>query len=154
MAGKSGKITLKPTRSRNTVRKTIPRTERLEGCVLVPNIEMIEAANNQRKTPKQKHELADAIYKRFITTDTEEQINISAKVTKGLKEYFEHHERGNGPDKELFEGVLKCISNNLKGTLQRFCVTAEYKAILSDFAIYTPRSKRPGAKKGNSGRFF
>ena len=115
------------------------------------------------KTPEEKHAAAAAIYKRFITTDTEELINLSAKVAKGLKTYFDAAsgdmppaEPGKppGPTKGIFDGVLKCIDQNLRGTLQTFCVTPAYKEVLEDFAIYTPRSKRPGkAIQGASAKF-
>ncbi|KAH8097921.1 hypothetical protein JL720_840 [Aureococcus anophagefferens] len=64
--------------------------------------------------------LADAIYKRFIVTDTEELINMSAKATKGLKKHFDEPPPG-GPPRDLWDGLQKCISNNLRGNLQRFC---------------------------------
>ncbi|KAH8069595.1 hypothetical protein JL720_11892 [Aureococcus anophagefferens] len=73
--------------------------------------------------------LADAIYKRFIVTDTEELINMSAKATKGLKKHFDEPPPG-GPPRDLWDGLQKCISNNLRGNLQRFCVTPDYAKIL------------------------
>ena len=85
--------------------------------------------------------LADAIYKRFIVTDTEELINMSAKATKGLKKHFDEPPPG-GPPRDLWDATQKCISNNLRGNLQRFCVTPDYKKILEDFHVYAKAKKK------------
>ena len=85
--------------------------------------------------------LADAIYKRFIVTDTEELINMSAKATKGLKKHFDEPP-AEGPPRDLWDGLQKCISNNLRGNLQRFCVTPDYKKILEDFHVYAKAKKK------------
>ena len=67
---------------------------------------------------------------------------MSAKATKGLKKHFDEPPPG-GPPRDLWDGLQKCISNNLRGNLQRFCVTPDYKKILC--LLYTspsPRDKR------------
>ena len=87
--------------------------------------------------------LAKQIRDRFITTDTEELINISAKADKHVKKYFADVDEGDPkPPRDLYDPVLKCISNNLRGNLQRFCVTKEYKAVLASFDTYTPRGRK------------
>ena len=93
--------------------------------------------------PADQHALAKKINDRFITTSTEELINLSAKATKSLKTYFDAVDEADPkPTADLFDPVLKCISNNLRGNLQRFCVTPEYKAALAEFSTYSPRSKK------------
>lgn len=90
---------------------------------------------------------ANKIYADFIITTTDDQVNLSGKVTKVLKKYFgdisgtDFHP--DPPPIDLFEGAAKCINNNLRGNLQRFCTTDDYKAVLAELAVYTPRRGGP-----------
>ena len=59
---------------------------------------------------------------------------------KGLTKHFENPPP-EGPPRDLFDGLQKCISNNLRGNLQRFCVTPEYKKALEDFHVYAKKKK-------------
>lgn len=84
---------------------------------------------------------AQAIYGRYFANDAEELINMSAKATRALKKHFDAPPP-DGPPSDLFEPAQKCISNNLRGNLQRFCVTPDYKTLLDDFGIYKKAGKK------------
>lgn len=76
------------------------------------------------------------IYKKWIDTTTDDQVNLSGKVTRALKTYFDGAKPADRPPVSVFDGTQKCISNNLKGNLQRFCVTADYKKFLGELNVY------------------
>ncbi|EGB03131.1 hypothetical protein AURANDRAFT_68271 [Aureococcus anophagefferens] len=123
-------------------------------------------------------EQALAIYKKWIDTTTDDQVNLSGKVTRALKTYFDgaklcriqplvksksirltfgridfsrraleakpKSSRRNCRTRSPLTGRRSpystarrsALSNNLKGNLQRFCVTAEYKAFLGELNVY------------------
>ncbi|KAK7232738.1 hypothetical protein SO694_00037159 [Aureococcus anophagefferens] len=76
------------------------------------------------------------IYKKWIDTTTDDQVNLSGKVTRALKTYFDGAKPADRPPVSVFDGTQKRISNNLKGNLQRFCVTADYKKFLGELNVY------------------
>ena len=57
-------------------------------------------------------------------------------MTRALKTYFDGAKPADRPPVSVFDGTQKCISNNLKGNLQRFCVTADYKKFLGELNVY------------------
>ena len=103
-------------------------------------VEQYKQAHDKGNPPDAQHVLADTIFKRFVVTDTEELINMSARALKGLTKHFENPPP-EGPPRDLFDGLQKCIANNLRGNLQRFCVTPEYKKALDDFHVYAKKKK-------------
>lgn len=83
---------------------------------------------------------AERVYKKWIDTTTDDQVNLSGKVTKALTNYFASP--APCPPRAIYDGTQKCIANNLKGNLQRFCVTPDYKAFLAELAVYSGRKKK------------
>ena len=41
--------------------------------------------------------------------------------------------------RDVFDGSEKCVNNNLKGNVQRFCKTQGYVDFIAELAVYTPR---------------
>jgi CRP-like cAMP-binding protein len=93
--------------------------------------------------PKELWAQVDKIYATYVTTTTDEQINLSGKATKILKKYFEEAAKPGGrdapPARDVFDGSEKCVNNNLKGNVQRFCKTQGYVDFIAELAVYTPR---------------
>ncbi|KAH8096124.1 cAMP-dependent protein kinase regulator [Aureococcus anophagefferens] len=93
--------------------------------------------------PKDLWAQVDKIYATYVTTTTDEQINLSGKATKILKKYFDEAAKPGGrdapPARDVFDGSEKCVNNNLKGNVQRFCKTQGYVDFIAELAVYTPR---------------
>ncbi|KAH8076200.1 cAMP-dependent protein kinase regulator [Aureococcus anophagefferens] len=103
--------------------------------------------------PKDLWAQVDKIYATYVTTTTDEQINLSGKATKILKKYFDEAAKPGGrdapPARDVFDGSEKCVNNNLKGNVQRFCKTQGYVDFIAELAVYTPRKdqKTIGARR-------
>lgn len=76
---------------------------------------------------------AERLYARFITTDSEELINCSGRVTRQLEKYFGAESAESPPPRDLFDGVLKCLTGNLRGNIARYLRSAEFKAVSDEW---------------------
>ena len=110
------------------------------------DIEDYKTNHAMGKPPPELFAQAKTIYEAYVTTSTEDQVNLSGKVMKNLKKYFDEagkkETHDEPPPRDLWDGATKSIDHQLKGNIQRFCKTQGYLDFIQELSVYTPRRKR------------